>query len=422
MTSEPSRNGTVGRARNDLRFPRPGLSLVAECLRDAISWPIQHAALSDARCETTSNQVGVDFWDRNTLQDARLVVQIITTRLGTAVRHQQFARRTHRRVRIPFAADVESVRELPLSRSVLDFLDMHDLLDPHRLSGWTAMRLHHILGIKPRQLLELLSVLESIGAMHVPSDAPADFPGLNVFMVPAHIRVLLDRIEARLGAHDVGATDARFSSLLTQLLPSRVGSLKGAIGALRLGIRWAGNRDPWARVGPLVHTIDERLQEMHTATLEEDLKGIIAAVLGPGTWRQVERVSLRLGWLDGRPHTLREVGAICGISADVTRRYERTFRYRMQNQTALCPRLVEAVQLVTAMAPCAELEAAKTLRARGLTHNQWTMRALVEAANVLRVPLKFVIVEGEGDHAMICCASRERHKFVGRVRKKGSVN
>lgn len=249
MTSEPSRNGTVGRARNDLRFPRPGLSLIAECLRDAISWPIQHAALSDARCETTSNQVGVDFWDRSTLQDARLVVRTITARLGTGARHQQFARRTLRRVRIPFAAGVESLRELPLSRSVIDFLDMHDLLDPHRLSGWTAMRLHHILGIKPRQLLELLSVLESIGAMHVPSDAPADFPGLKVFAVPAQVRVLLDRIEARLGAHDVGATDARFATVLAQLLPSRVGSLKGAIGALRLGIRWAGNRDPWGASG-----------------------------------------------------------------------------------------------------------------------------------------------------------------------------
>lgn len=418
MTSEPSRNGTVGRARNDLRFPRPGLSLVAECLRDAISWPIQHAALSDARCETTSNQVGVDFWDRNTLQDARLVVQIITTRLGTAVRHQQFARRTHRRVRIPFAADVESVRELPLSRSVIDFLDMHDLLDPHRLSGWTAMRLHHILGIKPRQLLELLSVLESIGAMHVPSDAPADFPGLNVFMVPAHIRVLLDRIEARLGAHDVGATDARFSSLLTQLLPSRVGSLKGAIGALRLGIRWAGNRDPWARMYSPLHAIDERLQGMYSATLEEDLKGIIAAVLGPGTWRQVERVSLRLGWLDGRPHTLREVAAISGITTDVTRRHEHTFRRRMQTKTALSLRLIEAVRLVTAMAPCEEPEAAKMLKARGLTRNEWTMRALVGAATVLRVPLKFVIAEGEVGAVMISRSSRELHKLTGRFGKK----
>lgn len=383
-------------------FPVEGLPLLPAYLRAAIAGPLWHARLSTGEEETAVEDLGRGFWSRHSLRDAQLVVQALVKRVNWS---QQSTRDFLTRMRIPFAADLESLTELSLSDRLLKRLEEEELLDPHSLSCHTALRAIAILQLRPRQLLELLAALEIAGAIAVPSDAPADYPGLQTYPASTDTKTQLSRILRILGTHDVHPRDIRFTDLLAKL-STKPGSLKTVLRQLRAGIKRAGNRDPWPAVLPVLVEIEARLMRFRACNLEEALKDVLQLVLGLP--RQAERVALRLGWHDGRPRTLREAAANFGVTGDLIRRHEFTVRMRINRGTPsnsrgswYCPQLSEAIQIAQSLAPCPTRTVVQALRARGVTKLEWTLDTLLDTADLFGI-----------DHGMVVERSTQEERLA----------
>jgi hypothetical protein len=319
-------------------------------------------------------------WQRLARADCVICVDALRERLGFSFQRIASRRRIMAGIRVPVRPHLRDLSSLPMSALLRASLDRHGLLMAAKVARMTVADLLKLPRFGPRQVLELLAVLESLPqtAQSGASDDSA------VTTVPKDIDVAqMAQLEAGLQGRDIDSKDLRFGPLIADL-GTRAQSLAKALKELRAGATRRDADDPWTSIPRTLAAINSELSRIDSMSLEDDLFDVLRALCKQE--RKARILAMRLGWDTGRSRTLQEVGDQVGLTRERIRQFESRSQRALAHRPVFSPSLARALALARNMGPCSEGEFGTQLQKTGIARAAWRPSTLVMAASYLGIP------------------------------------
>lgn len=247
-------------------------------------------------------------------------------------------------------------------------------------------------------LLEILTEIERVGGAHDATQAEADnasttsharsnaeaaTPATTGPAVSPAVQRAARRLASRRWASKVLRRDPRLGVDVSSLHPlAETAKHAGAI-LIDKPLEPAAARNKARQLREFILKADA----FRKTTLEQELDQIVAAIMGSDA---KEIVKTRLGFTGEEPATLEIAGQAGRVTGERARQVTKRFRDDVSGRGRVwTPALDRALSVAVGMSPGTAAEVQDALRERGITQGTFSIRSLIEAAEVFGANVKF---------------------------------
>ena len=337
--------------------------------------PLPKAVLAEAGLphHTTVGRLGAPIWEEADHPEA---LQTLASYVDTLIKARLYFRGDPDLADRPILGSVWNTavdpRELPFAERTRDVLERAGRLEDTKwLSAVTASEFLSLPGAETETLLDFAAVAEAHEATVHPSEVAAEDAWQE-----------LGKLRADYPIDSISPSDPRLRAL-------------GLVGpsvaeALARELRNEARRSFPLQSGEArarVAAVRSTLRELEAEKLEEALLRLARTSLSA---RQVEAITMRLGWDGLGGATLREAGEVVGVTRERIRQIQKSLKESLETVTYV-PALDRAVAALDRAADTFEPDAASLLRREGITSDGFLPAGVVSAAKMLGRPYRFEV-------------------------------
>jgi hypothetical protein len=380
------------------------------------AWLVAECGL---RLEATISSLGADYWDATSQISPRVehfVHFLVRTRSEAIKTVRCFDLRWPRGLDIlDIPLSVRSTRRLAL----MGFVDKPDAVMEVTFGDLLAFP-----GLGVKSLIEITSVLET--AVGVYWQLAAEFA--HSVAVGAPISVAPTSAEA-----PAKPDDGRMSALYDILREPWAEQISDKDPRFRqcllLGDENLGERverlisDAAVASGEIPRLLDsfpairKTIARVNSHPLEDNLLELLSGVIGSDKSR-LRVIAARLGWLGEDPMTLQGCGDQLGVTRERVRQIENKVRKRLPKYSIYLPKLDLGLSVLEAASPVSILEGSRLLMEHGVSRNPFSVRSLLDTAELFGRKTTLSIQEIKGQHIVASAAKGKAFGTVIRLARK----
>ena len=307
------------------------------------------------------------IWDALSAEAVAQLADLVVERVNTGC-----ARRVFQDTQFPTPPDGISLNDLHLEHRTHLCLSREGFdKNLASLGQLTIGELLEMRAFGPRCLVDLLSALETILAHRTIAA-----PGLTA---------AAERLASLKAAAQIHASDPRFGKLIRSI---DVEAATVADLARRLLDDAHVPPDP-GFAARQVEKLCDAIERAATLTLEEELIGIFATGIAD---RNREILLGYYGWIDGKRHTLSEIGDRFGITRERTRQIcAKLTRRHGDLSAAFAPVMKQALAFIEDRTPCSVRQIETDLLEQGFTGIGMEVEGILDSAKLLEREARFAL-------------------------------
>jgi hypothetical protein len=163
--------------------------------------------------------------------------------------------------------------------------------------------------------------------------------------------------------------------------------------------------------------IRETVARVNSQPLEDNLLELLSTVIGSDKPR-FQVIAARLGWLGEDPVTLQACGNQLGVTRERVRQIENKIRKRLPKHSIYLPKLDLGLSVLEAASPVSVLEGSRLLVEHGVSRSPFSVRSLLETAELFGRKTTLSIQEIRGQHVVASAAKGKTFGTVIRLARK----
>lgn len=171
------------------------------------------------------------------------------------------------------------------------------------------------------------------------------------------------------------------------------------------------------KVKEMIAQVTKVKSEIDQQTLEQVLSEMLK-LNRISDQKRLSAISERFGWSGGKPKTLEECGKILNVTRERIRQIQNSFLKKVPDQEIYFPQIDSALELLEENAPIESTKASQLLKDAGITHIDFNIHGILQAAEVFKRKTNLNIVQADDTELIITSPETKLYELLKRSAKK----